>query len=264
MAMQLETISYDVHANMAKVILNRPQAKNAVNLQMAKDLLTAATACSTDPAIRVLVITGSGGAFSVGGDIKEFSSYKDQLPGYLKEITTYLHAAISTFARLEVPVITGVNGVAAGAGIGLSCLGDVIIAAESARFTMAYSGIGLTPDAGATYFLPRLIGLRHTLDMLMTNRLLSSAEALEWGLVTQVVPDSDLAANLNTLSTAISGRATKALAGSKYLIYRGLDGALETQMDDERKFISEMGQTSDAIEGITAFNEKRKANFIGH
>lgn len=262
--MKLETVLYDNHENIGRIILNRPQARNAINLQVAKDLMAAAVACSNDSEIRVVTISGMGDTFCVGGDVKEFGVQMDKLPELLNEITAYLHGAVSLLSHLEVPVISGVNGFAAGAGIGLACLGDIVIAAESARFTMAYGGIGLTPDAGATYFLPRLVGLRNALDLVMTNKQISSAEAKGIGLVSQVVPDKELQANLDSLAAQMVNRATKALASTKALLYRGWDETLETQLDNERRSISNMGRTRDAEEGIKAFIEKRKAEFIGH
>ncbi len=261
--MHLETVLYNIQDSIAKITLNRPDAKNAINLQMAKDLFSASLSCSTDPRIRVLIIAGAGDSFCIGGDVKDFNLNIDVLSNRLIEITTYLHSAISILSRINVPVIVGIKGITAGAGIGLACSGDIIVASESALFTMAYTGVGLSPDAGATYFLPRIIGLRKSLEMVLTNRQLSALEAKEIGLVSQVVPDSNMLEYINSLASQLSTRATKAIAMSKILLHRGCVETLETQMENERKAMSEMGHTYDASEGIRAFCEKRKPQFQG-
>lgn len=262
--MQLETVKYEVNQDIARLTLNRPKAKNAINLQMAKDLLTVAQKCKADTTIRTVIISSVGDAFCVGGDVREFGANQDRLSHHLSEITFYLHEAVSVFFNMEVPIITAVNGAAAGAGIGLACLGDKVLAAESARFMMAYSGVGLSPDAGATFFLPRLVGIRNALDFILSNKQLSALEAREIGLVNEVIADGELARRAEVIASDFASRATKALASSKHLLYHGWNQSLSAQLNNEREMISTLGNTYDAVEGVKAFNEKRQPKFQGN
>jgi 2-(1,2-epoxy-1,2-dihydrophenyl)acetyl-CoA isomerase len=193
--------------------------------------------------------------------LKSFAAQGDHLPYHLKEVTTYLHAAMSRFARMDAPVIAAVNGTAAGAGMSLVCACDLVLAAESARFTMAYTRAGLSPDGSSTYFLPRLVGLRRALELALTNRLLSAREAQEWGIVTRVVPDANLVTETESLASQLASGATMALGTAKRLLQSGWTETLETQMEHEAQSIAAIGHTADAREGITAFLEKRVPQF---
>lgn len=260
--MSFETLLFEVRDNVAYVTLNRPDAANAINLQLSKDLAYAAMQCDDDPAVRAVVLTGAGKMFCAGGDVRSFADSGDKIPTLLKEITTYLHAAISRFARMNAPVIMAVNGTAAGAGFSLACAGDLAIAAESAKFTMAYTRIGLTPDGSSTYYLPRLLGTRRTLELMLTNRLLTAAEAFEWGILTRVVPDDALAEEAEKLARSLAEGPTLAFGRVKDLVLHS-DDTLESQMERETRVISDTARTADAREGIGAFLEKRKAGFLG-
>src|SRR5262245_61817396 len=178
-------------AQVATITLNRPEAFNALDLALGRELFHAALEVDEDPAIRCVVITGAGRAFCAGGDVKGFADNLPRIGILLKELTTYLHGAVSRLCRSDKPVIMAVNGVAAGGGFSLALSGDLVIAAESARFTMAYSRIAATPDGSSSYFLPRLIGVRRAMELYLNNRVLSAREAFEWGLVTRVVPDAE-------------------------------------------------------------------------
>jgi len=261
--MQYSTLLLDVRDAVAHITLNRPDSANALNIDMGRDLMHAALQCDEDPAIRAVVITGAGRMFCAGGDLKSFAAQGEQLPYHLKEVTTYLHAAISRFTRMDPPVVAAVNGTAAGAGMSLACACDIVLAAESARFTMAYTRAGLTPDGSSTYFLPRIVGLKRALELTLTNRLLSAQEAQEWGIVTRVVPDANLLAEADTLAAQLAGSATKALGATKRLLHSGWTETLETQMEHETQAIAAMARTADAREGITAFLEKRAPQFKG-
>jgi 2-(1,2-epoxy-1,2-dihydrophenyl)acetyl-CoA isomerase len=201
--------------------------------------------------------------FCVGGDLKSFTEQGEQLPHHLKELTTYLHAAVSRMARMDPQVVAAVHGAAAGAGLSLACASDLVVAAESARFTMAYTNAGLTPDGSSTYYLPRLVGFKRASELALTNRQLSAQEALEWGIVTRVVPDEDLSENAVALASQLATGATKALGAAKRLLQTGWTETLETQMENEAQTIAEMASTDDAREGIASFLEKRPAEFKG-
>jgi len=261
--MQYTTLLFNVSENVARITLNRPEAVNSINAAMAEDLMHAAIRCGEDPAIRAVVITGAGNIFCGGGDLKSFAAQGDGLPSHFKEVTTHLHAAISRLTRMEAPVVAAVNGSAAGAGMSLACACDIILAAESARFTMAYTRVGLAPDGSSTYFLPRMVGLKRALELVLTNRVLSAQEALDWGIVNRVVPDTELLTEAHRLAGQLATGALKALGVAKRLLHSGGTETLETQMEHESQAIANMGRTSDAREGITAFIEKRPARFRG-
>lgn len=262
--MTYETILFDVEDHVARITLNRPDAANSINLTLARELMHVAIRCDEDPGIRAVLLTGAGSKmFSAGGDLKGFASVGDKISSVLKEITIYLHAASSRFARMDAPLVTAVNGVAAGAGMSLAVSGDMILAAASAQFTMAYTAAGLSPDGSATYFVPRLIGLRRTQELLLTNRRLSADEAMDWGLVNKVVPDTDLMNQAETLARSLAGGPTLAFGSVKKLLNESFSGTLETQMELEARAIAQMATTTDGREGIAAFVEKRRPNFIG-
>lgn len=261
--MQYSTILFEVNNNVARITMNRPEAANALNAEMAKDLMHAALRCSEDPAIRAVILTGAGRLFSGGGDLKSFAAQGDNMPYHLKEVTTYLHAAVSRFTRMDAPVIAAVNGTAGGAGMSLCCFCDLVLAAESAKFTMAYTRVGLTPDGSSTYFLPRIVGLKRALELTLTNRLLTAQEAMEWGIVTKVVPDANLQAEADALAAQLATAATGALGSAKRLLHSGWSETLETQMELETQTIAARARTADGREGIAAFIEKRAAKFTG-
>jgi len=261
--MQYSTILFEVQDHVARITLNRPDAANAINVEMAKDLMHASLQCDEDPAIRAVIITGNGRMFCAGGDLKSFAAHGDNLPYHLKEVTTYLHAAVSRFTRMDAPVVTAVNGTAAGAGMSLACACDLVLAAESAKFTMAYTRAGLTPDGSSTYFLPRIVGLKRALELTLTNRLLSAQDACAWGIVTKVVPDANLQAEAHTLAAQLASSATGALGAAKRLLHGGWTETLESQMENETQTIAARASSADGREGIAAFLEKRAPKFTG-
>jgi 2-(1,2-epoxy-1,2-dihydrophenyl)acetyl-CoA isomerase len=261
--MQYKTLLFDVRENVAHITLSRPEAANAINLELAKELMYAAMQCDEDPLIRAVLIKGSGPLFCAGGDVKSFAEKGDDLSNYLKELTTYLHGAMSYLVRMDPPVVAAVHGSAAGAGMSLACACDMTFAAESARFTMAYTRIGLTPDGGATYTLTRLVGLKRMLELALTNRLLSAEEALQWGIVTRVLPEKDLIKEATALAGRLAAGPTKAFGATKRLLQSGLSESFEGQMKNESRSISEMARTTDGREGISAFLGKCTPNFKG-
>jgi 2-(1,2-epoxy-1,2-dihydrophenyl)acetyl-CoA isomerase len=258
-----DTVLVEAAEGVCRITLNRPDAANAINLALARELLGAAIRCNQDSAIRTVMLTGSGRLFCAGGDLKEMAQRGDDLPGGLKELTVYLHAALAHFARMEKPLVIAVNGPAAGAGMGLALVGDIVFAASSASFTLAYAAAGLVPDGSATFFLPRLIGLRRTQELMFTNRRLKAVEAMEWGMITRVVPDDALAAEAEALARTLASGPTRAFGIAKRLLCSSVTSALETQMELESHAIAEVARTQDGREGIAAFLAKRGANFIG-
>ena len=262
--MTYEQIIFDVQDRVARITLNRPNAANSINLELARELMDAAIRCDADPGIRAVLLTGAGDKmFSAGGDLKSFAAYGAEIAFALKEITTYLHSAISHFARMDAPLIVAVNGVAAGAGMSLAVAGDMVLAAESAKFTMAYTAAALSPDGSATYFVPRLIGLRRAQELMLTNRSLSAREAMQWGLVNNVIADSKLLSEAEGLARSLADGPTLALGAVKQLLNESFSGSLETQMELEARTIARMAKTDDSREGISAFVEKRPPRFMG-
>lgn len=255
------TILLDVRDGVAELTLNRPESANALNAEMARELHEAVLRCEADDAVRAVLIMGTGRFFCAGGDLKSFVARGADLPRHMKAMTTDLHGAISRMNRMDAPVVIAVNGVAAGAGFSLALSGDLALAAESARFTMAYTRAGLTPDGSSTYFLPRIIGLRRAKELTLTNRTLSAEEALEWGIVNQVVPDAELPETARTLARELAGGATIALGAAKRLLDGGFNDTLESAMEDEAQAVSAMARTEDGREGMQAFLEKRAAVF---
>ena len=262
--MPFETLIYDVTDNIARITLNRPKAYNALSPEVAKELAEVALLCEEDDRVRCVVLTGSGDkAFCAGGDVAGFVENYDQVSSHIRRMIADLHVAVSRFAWLKAPVIVGVNGVAAGAGLSLVAFCDLAIAASHATFTSAYTGIGVTPDGSSTYFLPRLIGVRRALELAMTNRVLSAEEALDWGLVNKVVAPDALAGEVDALATALANGPTMALAGIKKLYMMAPNETLESQMERETRTILAMTKTAGAKEGMLAFTEKRKPVFTG-
>ncbi len=261
--MSFETLLYETRDGVAYITLNREDAANAINLEMGRDLMLAALQCDEDPGVRAVLIRAKGKIFCAGGDLGSFSSAGEGMPRLLKELTTYLHAAISRFARMSAPVVAAVHGSAAGAGFSLACASDLLVCAESAKFTLAYTRVGLTPDGSSTYYLPRLIGTRRALELMLTNRVLSSQEALAWGLVNRVVADDQLAQESEGLVRQLATGPTRAFGSVKQLLLSSANESLETQMEHEARAIADVAHSSDAREGIEAFFAKRRAKFNG-
>ena len=261
--MGYETLLFEVCDGVAEIALNRPEAANAIDMRLVRELMEIAIRCDEDAEIRSVLLTGAGKWFCAGGDLKAFATYADKLPGAMKELVVYLHAASSHFARMDAPLVVAVNGIAAGAGMSLAIAGDLVLAAESAQFVMAYTAVGLSPDASSSYFLPRLIGLRRAQELMLTNRRLSAAEALEWGLVNRVTPDAQLVVEARELARALAQGPTRAFGTVKALLNESFSGTLETQLEREARGIVATGRSADGREGVRAFVEKRRPIFSG-
>jgi 2-(1,2-epoxy-1,2-dihydrophenyl)acetyl-CoA isomerase len=259
--MDYKTIVFELRDGIAHLTLNRPDAANSINLELSQELYDALLRCDEDRAVRAVLLRGSGKMFCAGGDLKAFSTQGDNLGAHLKLLTHYIHGAVSLMARMDPPVITAVNGTVAGGGLGLVFGADLVISAQSARFTMAYTRAALSPDASTSFFLPRLVGLRRALDLTLTNRVLSAQEALEWGIVNRVVPDSELGAAAQTLAREMADGATSALGAAKRLLRESLNDTLETHLQSEARTIAQRSRSGEAHEGIAAFLEKRPARY---
>jgi 2-(1,2-epoxy-1,2-dihydrophenyl)acetyl-CoA isomerase len=263
--MTYEALTFEVADGVATITINRPEAANSLNLTLAEELLKVATKCDADPAIRAVLLTGSGKMFCAGGDVPTFAKIGDGIGEYMRHVTTGLHGAVARFARMDAPLIIAVNGVAAGAGMSIALTGDIIFAAASAKFTMAYTAIGMVPDGSSSFFLPRLVGPLKAKELILTNPRLSADEALALGIVTEVVADDELMERARACAAQLAAGPTKSYGAAKRLLADTFSNSLETQMELETRAISDLAQnTHDGREGIMAFAEKRKPDFRGN
>lgn len=262
--MSFERLRIDVADGVGEIVLNRPKGANAIDLIAAEELAEAALYCSLSDEVRAVLLRAEGPMFCAGGDVRSFREAGDDVPALLRRITQNLHVAISRFARMDAPVIAAVAGTAAGAGMSLACAADIAIAADDAKFTMAYTRIGLVPDGGSTWFLPRRIGLARARDLMLRNRVLSAADALDWGVIDQVVPAAELDAESRKVARELAAGPTLAYGAAKRLLVGSFENGLETQMELESIAISQAGGTADGKEGLAAFFAKRPPQFTGN
>jgi 2-(1,2-epoxy-1,2-dihydrophenyl)acetyl-CoA isomerase len=230
---------------------------------MAKDLLAITIDFDQRADVRCVVLTGAGKAFFAGGDLSTFDTAGEHRGALLREMTTYFHGAIANFGSMNAPVIAKINGVAAGAGFSTVLACDLAIAASSAKFTMAYTKAGLTPDGSSSWFLPRTVGLRRAQELTLLNPTLTAPQALEWGIITRVVEDSELDATVAAMASELASGPTKTLGAAKRLMRESADRGLESQMEVEARMIAWASLTADGLEGVAAFSEKRRPNFTG-
>jgi len=262
--MSFSNIEFRIENQLAFITLSRPEAANTISIEMAEELLAAAVHCDGHPEVRAVVLTGKGRFFSGGGDVQSFANAGDGAAALLRRITAPLHAAVSRFARMDAPLVTAINGTAAGAGFSLAISGDVVVAAESAKFTLAYTKIGMSVDGGGSYFLPRVVGLQQAKELMLLNPVLSAADALKRGLVTRVVPDAELHERAAEIAAALAAGPTRAHGEVKRLLADTHSISLEQQLALESRSMSGLAaHTADAAEGFAAFANKRVAKFTG-
>ena len=261
--MDYQTLNFDVDSGVATITLNRPEALNAMSPAMAKELHEVALQIDANNSVRAVILTGTGKAFCAGGDLGAFVAAGEQARTLILQMTGDLHLALSRLSRNRAPVIAAVNGTAAGAGFSLAMAADLAIAEEQAVFTMAYTNAGLSPDGSSTYFMPRKIGDRRTRELMLTNRLLTAPEALDWGVVNQVVEGGGALAAARVMATGMAQGPTEAYAQVKRLLDSSFSQSLETQMELEARAIADQVASVDGQEGMLAFVEKRKPQFHG-
>ncbi|MFW2365064.1 MAG: enoyl-CoA hydratase/isomerase family protein [Desulforhopalus sp.] len=261
--MPYSLITFEIDDGVGLIRLNRPNDGNALIPEMAWELLDAANRCDEDPEIRAVVLTGSGKMFCAGGDLKAFAAQGEKVSGYIKDITQAFHAAISRFNWMDPPVVGAINGTAAGGGFSLALTTDIAIAAESAKFTMAYTKGGLTPDGSSSYFLARMVGLRRAKEMALLNPILSARQAMEWGLVNEVVADDQVLSTALEIAKHLAKGPTRSFGETKRLILSGATESLESQMERETRAIAAIARSADTREGIAAFIAKRTPDFHG-
>ncbi|HQT97372.1 MAG: hypothetical protein B7Z62_06995 [Deltaproteobacteria bacterium 37-65-8] len=259
-----EVVVTERRDGVATIRMNRPERMNAYNEEMGTALLSEVSAAAADPAVRCLVLTGTGKAFSAGGDVESFAAFRDEGPEKFMGLAIGLHALIATLRRAPKPVVAAVNGVAAGAGFSMALACDIAVAAASARFTLGYQNIGLSPDGGMTFFLARAVGAQRAMEMTLFSRVLPATRAAEWGLVQEIFPDSEFSAEVEALADRLASGPTLAYSRAKELYNRALSQPLEAQLEEERQNISRCAGSRDFREGVSAFLEKRPARFEGH
>lgn len=255
-----ETLTFGQTGAVVRIELNRPEAANGMNDVMTRELAAVARRCDV-PEVKAVVLTGNGRFFCAGGDLKAVASSPLGPGRFVKGIADDLHRAMSTFARMEAVLITAVNGVAAGAGFSLGIAGDLVLAADSASFTMAYTRAGLSPDGGASYYLPRIVGVRRAQELMLTNRTLSAAEAADWGLVNQVVPTGELAGAAEELAQRMAAGSRTSSGAVKKLLLMSFGNGLEEQLEHEARQIGQCADGADGREGVDAFLTKRAPEF---
>ncbi len=262
--MSYETILFSVDRGVARLTLNRPEKLNSFNTQMHEEVRHALENLNRSDA-RVLVLTGAGRGFCAGQDLGD----RAVAPGAQgldlgESIEKYYKPLILALHRLPMPVIAAVNGVAAGAGANIALACDLVIAARSASFVQAFSKLGLIPDSGGTWTLPRLIGNARALGLTLLGQKLPAEQAAAWGMIWQCVDDAELSATVDALALQLAVAPTRGLAATKAAIRGGWQRSLAEQLDIERDVQRELGRSADYAEGVAAFTEKRAPLFKGH
>ncbi|WP_373086919.1 enoyl-CoA hydratase/isomerase family protein [Sneathiella sp.] len=252
---------------IATLTMNRPEARNALSLDMREGLFQAVTELEVDDEIRCVVIKGAGEHFMAGGDVKAFKDFVKMAPQERRQNFERrihgLHPTMFTLSRMKKPVIASVQGAAAGFGLSLMMACDMVIAAEDAFFTLAYINIGTTPDGSGTYTLPRIVGMKKAMEIAMLGDRISAQEAKDIGLINFVVPTSDLAAETEKLAKRLANGPTVAIGLTKQLLNTSLNNGMEAQLSLEAQNFAACAASDDWVEGVTAFGEKRRPEFKG-
>lgn len=259
----MTSIESKIENNIAWLRLNRPEVFNSFNREMALKLQAELDACELNPKVRAIVIIGNGKAFCAGQDLKEVTSPELNL-GFKKILEEHYNPIVTRIRKIEKPIIAAVNGVAAGAGANIALACDVVIASEHASFIQAFSKIGLIPDSGGTFFLPRLIGFQKASALMMLGDKVSPADAERLGMVYKVFPSEIFEEEVQKIAIVLSKMPTKALGMTKRLLNNSMTNTLETQLDMEGRLQIEAAQSEDYAEGVNAFVEKRTPNFKGN
>ena len=260
----LETIEYSVVDGVATVCLNRPPARNAINLAMGEETLDVARRVAGDPSVRAVLICGNGPALTVGGDIDYFQRSSTTAYGDLfVHMTTPFHEAFRVLSRIDAPIVTAAHGAVAGGGLGYVYAADLVVAAEGTRFVTAFAALGLSGDGGGTWHLPRLIGARRAAQAYLRNTPIEATEALEWGLINEIVPADGLRERATALAVELADGPTSGFATMRALLRDSWHNDLSTQLLAETEGIKTTGNTADAAEAIAAFTAKRKPHFTG-
>jgi 2-(1,2-epoxy-1,2-dihydrophenyl)acetyl-CoA isomerase len=253
-------VEFRARDGIARIRLDRPAQGNALDLAAAAPSATAAARAAKDPSVRCVVLIGTGRFFCTGGDVASFAA-ADRRGAFVKDLAEAVHRAVMTLATMAKPLLVAVNGPAAGAGFGLALLGDLVIASDAAHFTSAYSAIGLTPDGGLSWSLPRLAGLRRAQELIITNRRVGAAEAVDIGLVTRTVPAADFEGEIDRTAALLVAAPTAALGAIRALLAASATTSLALQLDAEAVSIGRAADSDEGREGVDAFLTKRSPSF---
>jgi len=257
------TIQVKIENKIAFITLNRPKVFNSFNREMALALQDTLDACEANDEVRALVLTGNGKAFCAGQDLKEVTD-PNLNPGFKKILEEHYNPIISKIRSIKKPVIGAINGVAAGAGANIALACDIVVAHEKVSFIQAFSLIGLVPDSGGTYFLPRLIGFQKAMALAMLGDKIGAEEAERLGMIYKMIPLENFEEEVHKLALKMANMPTKALGMIKELFNKSMTNTLEEQLAMESKYQIEAAQSKDYAEGVAAFIEKRKPNFKGN
>jgi 2-(1,2-epoxy-1,2-dihydrophenyl)acetyl-CoA isomerase len=259
---KMKSIITRIENSVATLTLNRPNVFNSFNREMALRLQDELDSCEANPEVRAIVITGEGKAFCAGQDLKEVT-VPELNPGFKKILEEHYNPIITRIRKIEKPIVAAVNGVAAGAGANIALACDVVVASERASFIQAFSKIGLIPDSGGTFFLPRLIGFQKASALMLLGDKVSAEEAEKLGMIYKMFFSKDFNAEVTVLAETLAQMPTKALGMTKRLLNESLTNDLISQLEMESKLQIEAAQSQDYEEGVNAFVEKRKPSFKG-
>ena len=259
----MSSVTLSHQGAVAIIRLTNPERGNSVTMEMASALDAIAEQVAQDTRVRAVLLASSGNMFCVGGDIGGFAAHADNSTAFLHKLADTLHRAMKRLFAMPKPFVVAVNGAAAGAGMSLALSGDAVIAGRAASFTAAYSAVGLTPDGGMSWILPRLVGLRMAQQMILSNRRVKADEALQLGLVTEVVEDSELEARALAVAENFAKAAVGAVSMARRLMIDGGSTSLVDHLDREAVEISKASATAESREGVAAFLARRPANFAG-
>src|ERR1700738_2875877 len=261
---ELQTIDYSVHDPVAPVCLNRPDVRNAIDMQMAEETLDVARCIAADDSIRAVLICGNGPALTVGGDIDYFLARSGERFGaLLAQMTTPFHEAFRVLSRVDAPIVTAAHGAVAGGGLGYVYAADLVIAAEGTKFVTPFAALGLSGDGGGTWHLPRLTGPRRAAEAYLRNRPLDAAEALQWGLINEIVPAAELRSRAEAVARELASGPTRGVARMRALRRATCRNDLPPQLQAETEALRDTGDTADAARAINDFAAKRRPEFAG-
>lgn len=260
----LSTVELRVAGGVAHVRLNRPAARNAIDETLAAELCEVAQRLASAPEPRALLVTGNGPAFTVGGDVTVFGrAGTGELPGLLRRMTTPYHDALRMLAELDVPVVAAVHGAVAGGGLGLLYVADVAVAAEDTTFATGFGALGLSGDGGGTWFLPRLVGPRRAAELYLRGRRLDARTAMDWGLVSEIVPAAELESRARAIAEDLASGPTQAYAHMRRLLRQSWTATLAEQLAAETDALARSAATADAEAAVASFLARTTPTFRG-
>jgi len=261
--MSFETIRFSVVDNVARIVLDRPEVGNAVNMTMSTELLTAARACRDDNRIRAVLLSSGGPIFCAGGDLAYIESLGDEVAAGVKAMADIFHQAVMIFSSMDAPVVTAVHGMAAGGGVALALMSSIAVASEKARFVAAYSSVGLSPDGSLTFFLPRHVGLRVAEELILSNRTIEATEAQSLGMINEVVDHDTLFNHTLGIASRLASGPTRAYGAARRLLLQSMHSSIQEQLGHETDSVITMLETADSKQAIAAILRKQKPRFRG-